>query len=329
MDSVLATLDTVVAAMPNFAAIFVLLLLAKLFYDKTTPYGFDEELVEKDNAAFGVCLAGYLVGVGIALTGALFGTGGDLGEDMVTLLIGGVATILLMRLSVLINDKLILRHFSVDKELIQDRNVGTGFVVGGSCVATGFMLNGVLSGQSSTLAAGIVDIGIYWAVGQAILIVGSLVFQLITSYDIHKVIEDDDNVAAGISFGGFLVALGIITRGALAGATSNLGEEILTTLIFAAFGILFLVCGRIIADRVFLPRSSLSKEVAVDRNPAAGAIAAACFICVALLLSTAINPGATPELEEGEETVVETVVEPDLPDELSDELPDEPSEPEI
>ena len=168
MNVGVATFGIVVDRMPNFGVVFVLLLLAKLFYDKTTSYQFDEELTEKDNAAFGVCLAGYLVGVGIALVGALFGTGDSLGEDMITLLIGGVATILLMRLGVLINDRLILWRFSVDKEVIQDRNVGTGFVVAGSCVATGFMLNGVLSGESSSLLGGIIDIVVYWTATRSV-----------------------------------------------------------------------------------------------------------------------------------------------------------------
>jgi len=306
MDAGVATFWIAVGRMPNFAVIFALLLLAKVFYERTASYQFDEELTEKDNPAFGVCLAGYLVGVAIALVGALFGTGDSLGPDMITLLIGGVATILLMRLGVLVNDKLILRKFSIDKELIQDRNVGTGFVVAGSCVATGFVLNGVLSGESDSLLGGILDIAIYWTVGQAVLVVGALVFQLITSYDVHKVIEEDDNIAAGISFGGFLAALGIITGGALAGATGNLGEEIAITLVLAAVGIFFLICARFIADRVLLPRSPLSKEVAVDRNPAAGAIAAACFIATALLLSASLNPGAPVTAVDSPEIALET-----------------------
>ena len=309
MDAGVATFWIAVGRMPNFAVIFALLLLAKVFYERTTSYQFDEELTEKDNPAFGVCLAGYLVGVAIALVGALFGTGDSLGQDMITLLIGGVATILLMRLGVLVNDKLILWRFRIDKELIQDRNVGTGFVVAGSCVATGFVLNGVLSGESDSLLGGILDIAIYWTVGQAILVLGALVFQLITSYDVHQVIEEDDNMSAGISFGGFLAALGIITGGALAGATGNLGEEIAITLVLATVGIFFLICARIIADRVLLPRSPLSKEVAVDRNPAAGAIAAACFISTALLLSAALNPGAPETAVDRQEIALETDAE--------------------
>ena len=127
-------------------------------------------------------------------------------------------------------------------------------------------------------------------VGQMLLVVGGVLFQMITRYDVHKAIGDDHNVAAGISFGGFLAAIGFIVRGGLAGATSNISEEIATTIVVAGVGMILLVFARIIADKVFLPEASLSKEVADEGNPAAAGVAAACFICVAVMLATSINP---------------------------------------
>ena len=46
-----------------------------------------------------------------------------------------------------------------------------------------------------------------------------------------------------------------------------------------------------IADKVLLPGSPLAKEVAEDQNPAAGAVAAASFLLVAVLFAGAVNPG--------------------------------------
>ena len=290
MDTVMVTLQKVVTSMPQFGMAFVLLLLGKVFYDHTTAYKFNEELTTKDNPAFGTCLSGYLIGLGIAMSGALFGTGWSLRENILIVLAGGIAAVILMRLSVLINDKLILYKFSIDKEMIEDRNLGTGFVVAGSCLATGLMLNGVLTGESASFLMSIRDIIIYFTLGQLILILGGLVFQLMTSYDVYQVIGRDNNIPAGISFGGFLVALGIIIRTGLVGAGSNLLEEIGTMIVIAFVGIILLAITRIIADKVFLPTSALSKEVAKDKNPAAGAIAAACFICIAILLAAAVNP---------------------------------------
>jgi len=303
MDAIMVTLQKVVTSMPQFGMAFVILLLGKVFYDYTTPYHFNEELTTKDNPAFGVCLSGYLIGLGIAMSGALFGAEWSLRENILIVLVGGIAAIILMRLSVFINDKLILYKFSIDKEMIQDRNLGTGFVVAGSCLATGLMLNGVLTGESASFLIGVRDIIVYFAIGQLILVLGGLVFQMMTSYDVQKVIGRDNNIPAGISFGGFLVALGIIIRTGLAGAGSNLLEEIGTIIVIAVVGIVLLAITRIIADKVFLPASPLSKEVATDKNSAAGAIAAACFICIAILLAAAINPNQGIISEEVNTTV--------------------------
>jgi uncharacterized membrane protein YjfL (UPF0719 family) len=286
-------INEILTKMPNFGLLLVGLILSKYFFDMTTKYKFDTELTENDNPAFGVALAGYLFGSGMALSGAVFGAGFSLTEDAIHIAIMSVLIIVLMRVSVIINDLAILYKFSISKELIEDKNVGTGFVLAGGSIATGCMLNGALSGQSDTIASSVVDIIIFWTIGQVILILGGLLFQAITRYDIHKVIGEDNNLAAGLSFGGFLAAQGIIIRNALYGASSNIVDEIIITSVFAVFGVIILIATRIIVDRVFLPKSPLSKEIAVDRNVAAGTMAAASFIIVAIIFAASISPNSS------------------------------------
>ena len=73
----------------------------------------------------------------------------------------------------------------------------------------------------------------------------------------------------------------------------------LITAVIAICGLILLVIGRVIADRVFLPRAALSDEVRAKRNTAA-AIAAASFIVVALIYSGAADPNvALAPLAEG------------------------------
>lgn len=277
--------------LPFFAILLVALFIGKIVYQKTTRFHFDDELTEKDNPAFGVHLALYLLGLMIALGGTVYGGVSFDSIYYLALFLFCMLSIVLMRLSVLINDKVILGKFSIEKEMIQDRNVGTGFVVGGSCIATGLVINGSLSGESvgtnliEWLTRACLDVCIYFAVGQVVLIIGAKVFESIIRYDIHKSIEEDDNMAAGISFGGYLVALGIIMRSALVGATSNLGIELLITLCVALIGIVLLILARLATDKLLLPKSPLSKEVAIDKNPAAAVIAAVSFICIALAFS--------------------------------------------
>ena len=129
--------------------------------------------------------------------------------------------------------------------------------------------------------------------GQAILVVGGLVFHLLAGYDVQKEVGADQNVAAGLCFGGFLAAIGIIVRASLVGADSNLLVEAGITTVCAAAGIVLLVLVHLLVGRIFFAKSPLSKEVVQSKNVAAGAISAACSIGAAPLLAAAIayQPG--------------------------------------
>lgn len=290
LESTMLTIERTAEAFSYFGAVVFMLFIGKFVYNKTTSFDFDNELTDRDNKAFAVALAGYIGGLALALSGTLYATGNGIYWDWIGIGITGLIAIVFMRLSVFVNDKLILYKFDNAKEIVQDKNLGTGFVQGGSCIATGLVLAGALSANSVTFLDKIIDVGIYWAIGQALLVLGGLAFQLITSYDIHKILEDDDNAAAGLSFGAFLVAIGIVTNAALRGASSNIVAELPTIGIWAAMGFLLLVLMRIIVDKVLLPKSSLSHEIKNDRNVGAGAIAAVGFLSVALLFGTAVNP---------------------------------------
>jgi uncharacterized membrane protein YjfL (UPF0719 family) len=295
VEALQVNLEALLMALPYFVILLGALVAGKVFYNRTTPYHFDQELVERDNGAFGVLLGLYLLGLMIAIGGTLYwGIGVD--WRLLLLVVGScVLCILLMRLSVVINDWLLLPRFSIDKEIIQDRNVGTAFVVGGGCVATGLIINGSLSvqipGQDvfTQVQQALLSTLLFFVVGQMLLIVGALVFVQLTAYDVHDTIEKDDNLAAGLSFGGFLVGLGIIVRSAIFHASSDYFIEVLTALVYAALGMVLLLATRVFVDKVLLPSSPLSKEVAQDKNPAAGTLAATCFVCIALAFAWVVD----------------------------------------
>jgi uncharacterized membrane protein YjfL (UPF0719 family) len=292
MEALQSAFEDFLNKMPYFGLLFLLLLLGVLLFKKTLrytrsdgrPFGFDNELTSRDNPAFGVYFAGYIVGLAIALAGTLSGLGDDLVENLTNIAINSLLAIVLMRLSTFVNDWLVLYKFDDKKEIIEDRNAGTSFVYVGSFLATGLMINGVLTGESESLPLMVRDVVFYWLVGQAILILGGRVFQLISHYDVQLVIEKD-NVAAGISFGFFLAAQGAIARMALVGASSEIWSDLITVLVYASLGTVLLCAGRFAADKVMLPASPLDHEIAKDGNTGAAAVVAAMFSAIAILLA--------------------------------------------
>jgi uncharacterized membrane protein YjfL (UPF0719 family) len=290
MPTVLDSLMAVLALFPYFLEALVLFFLGKFVFDLTTPgIRDDRELTESRNPAFGVFWGGYMGGLALAIAGALGSLGPSLLDNAVDLATSGLAAIVLLRLSMAIGQRLVLRGFDVSKEIVEDRNLGAGFAFAGLFLASGLVIAGVMSGRSDSWATMALDIAVYWAAGQAILAASWFAYRLMTGYNVHLAIGEGNNAAAGLSLGGFFVAMGIILRAALTNAGSDLGPELLISLAVGVAGLLLLVLARFLTTLVLLPRLRLADEVAKKGNLAAGAVSATTYIAVALLLGSLVT----------------------------------------
>ena len=246
---------------------FVLFWLGKLVKDlTTTSYSVREELVEKDNVALGVAMAGYYFGLVMAIGGTLSGPSQGLENDLIDIGIYGLLAIILLNLSRLVNDGLILHGFKIRDELIDDQNAGTGAVIAASYIATGLVIFGAVSGE----IGGIVTTVIFWALGQVALVLAGLVYEWITPYSIHDEIEKD-NVAAGVAFAGALVGIGVIVFHASAGNFISWEVNLQDFAIEVVAGLILLPIVRFIADVILLPGQKLTDEIANQEHPNLGA----------------------------------------------------------
>lgn len=246
---------------------FVLFWIGKLVKDlTTTSYSVREELVEKDNVALGVAMAGYYFGLFMAIGGTLSGPSQGLENDLIDIGIYGLLAIILLNLSRLVNDGVILHGFKIRDELIDDQNAGTGAVIAASYIATGLVIFGAVSGE----IGGIVTTVIFWALGQVALVLAGLVYELITPYSIHDEIEKD-NVAAGVAFAGALVGIGIIVFHASAGDFISWTINLQDFAIEVVAGLILLPIVRFISDVILLPGQKLTNEIANQEHPNLGA----------------------------------------------------------
>ncbi len=246
---------------------FVLFWIGKLIKDlTTTSYSVREELVEKDNVALGVAMAGYYFGLIMAIGGTLSGPSQGLENDLIDIGIYGLLAIILLNLSRLVNDGVILHGFKIRDELINDQNAGTGAVIAASYIATGLVIFGAVSGE----IGGIVTTVIFWALGQVALVLAGLVYEWITPYSIHDEIEKD-NVAAGVAFAGALVGIGIIVFHASAGNFISWTVNLQDFAIEVVAGLILLPIVRFISDVILLPGQKLTDEIANQEHPNLGA----------------------------------------------------------
>ena len=248
---------------------FILLYVAKLLYDLFTPYSLNEQLTEKDNKAVAVAFSGYMLGILIIILGVYSSDGYNavaennyivILQDILSTLVWGIFGILLLNLSRVINDKLILSHFSNTKELITDRNIGTGAVIWGTYIGAALIIRAAIGGEAVNWLIDIVSALIYYVLAQLAFIIYGWIYQWMSRFDLHAEIEKD-NIAAGLAFGLSLTAMAIILSGYIA-----IHDSLTGLLVWFVIGLFLLVVSRYVVDKLVLPGSLLDEEIARDQN---------------------------------------------------------------
>ncbi len=253
----------------SFLALYMFtFLVAKFIKSLLSPYLINNELINKNNTALGVSTAGYFIGVTAVYVGVFDGPRMPSWQEEVVH-VGGYSMlgVFLLNFSRYINDKLILYKFSNNKEIIEDQNIGTGFVQAASYTASGLIIGGTLHSEGGSLVTSLA----FFVFGQICLILFALLYDWLTPYSVHGEIEEE-NTAAGMGFAGGFIAIGIIVMkgvsGEFVGWTSNLSN--------LAFNIellfIYLVFVRFFFDKILIPHRDLNKLIAIDKNLSAGTL---------------------------------------------------------
>lgn len=242
----------------------VLLVLARLVKDWLTPYVLTEELTTKDNPALGLSVAGYYGGVLLACLGPMSTPpDGDVALWQDLLVTGGyaLAGIVLLNAARVAVDLVLLRDFSTVKEIITDRNAGTGAVEMGVYLAMGLVICGALQGHGGgpDTALGSVALGV---VG---LLLYGMIYRKVCGYDLHGEIERD-NVAAGVALGMNLIAAGVILMKGMLGDFLDWPTHLTQFGLTFALGAVLLLLLRVLVDVFILPGVRIKDEIVKDRN---------------------------------------------------------------
>jgi uncharacterized membrane protein YjfL (UPF0719 family) len=184
-----------------------------------------------------------------------------------------------------IADKIMLRSFDAVKEIVEDRNCGTGVIVAANHIAMGLVVYGAVAGEGTFLSA-----VVFWILGQLALIVATWFYSRILPFDIHKQIEKD-NVAAGVSFAGVLVATGNIVRFAIQGNFVSWERDLLFFAVVMGTGAILLPMSRLIVERIMLSGRRLVDEIAKQQVPNIGAaiIEASIYVALSFLIGWSVS----------------------------------------
>lgn len=241
------------------------------------------ELFVKDNPAVAIALVGYYFGIVIALGGVLDKTLSILPEKLLNLASYGCLVILLMLAGAWVGDRLILKHFDCDREIIQERNIGAAFVEAGNHIANGLILNASLGGEGGNLLVGFAC----WLIGLGVLVLASAVYPRFAKYNVFREIEKRNNPAAGIACAGLLVATGNIVRVAFAPEFQDWVSSFRVYGLNLLFCLALLVAIRWLADLILVPGVKISDEIVNQEVPnlGAGLIEAFAYIAASFLIA--------------------------------------------
>lgn len=282
----MAQLDIFVAGVVYLAAVFVLLVIGKLAYNLVRPrFDVKHELFEKDNFALALGVVGYYLGLVIALGGVLDGEGSGLRDDLIDIGLYGILAIVLLNVSAVLNDKIILRKFNNQKEIVDDQNAGTGAIEAGHHIANGLIVSGAVSGEQGHLLVSLA----FWALGQVALVVMGEIYTKASSFDVHGEIEKD-NVAVGVAFAGMLIATGNIVRLAIMGTFQSWARDLTEFGVYFVMAIVLLPLIRFATDKLLVPGVRLNDEMVGQEKPnvGAGALEAFSYVAGSMLIGWAI-----------------------------------------
>jgi len=250
-----------------------------------------EELAERDNFAFGLSFSGGMIALALMMTGVVSGEAND---NLITegLLVGlyGAVGILLIKLGRVIQDKLVMTSIPIQEE-IRKGNLAAAFLDMAGTIATGFVLRSVFIWVENETITGLVIVLVAFLLTQLLLALVTK-FRLTVYEKRHpdgclQVALKAGNVALSLRYFGHVIGIALVMSAASSFVIYNsqyLGLALFTwvvvTIVFSV--ILSLISS--VARFIILAGIDVVEEVDHQENVAIGAIEAAIYVSVAILI---------------------------------------------
>ncbi|MDH5721554.1 MAG: DUF350 domain-containing protein [Spirochaetia bacterium] len=247
--------------------------------DKIAPYSIQEQLGTHKNLAVSISLTGYLIGIVFILLGSYLGPSKGLKQDIINFIGYGLMGVLLLNAARFINNKLLFRKFYSVDEIVRDKNAGAGAVEFGSYIASALIVAGSIYGEGGS----ILSVLVFFSMGQLVLLAATIVYNLITPFDIHHEIEKD-NAAAGIAFAGILAGTGVILLKGIAGNFIDWKTSLIDFGISVAISLAIFPLVRLLLDKIMLPKIDLNSSIAKDQNIAVALLEMSASISIAIII---------------------------------------------
>ena len=258
MSKYLSDLDYWAIPLIYVFSCFILFVAGKFIYQLFhRSINVDHEMVEQDNFAFAVSNLGYYIALLLAVCGSMMGDGThELGHDLLVMGGFGLGAILLLNISILINDKVLFSRFDLRKSICASQNTAVGIMEGANCIANGLIIFGVLTVEADHILIALA----YWAIAQVLLLILMFAQTKMVPYNLFEQLEKG-NTAVAVSAAGFLIGLANIIRYAIETEHESWGDSLTAIGIQLVVALLIFPVLRFLTDKLLLPGRSITDEL--------------------------------------------------------------------
>lgn len=256
--------------------LLLLIVLAGFLWLTGKMEGYDpvNEMLFRDNPALAIRYALFAIAVIFAVLGIFDRTQGDSGAWLFTQ--HAILAVLLIHLSRYLNDWLILYHFSNNHEVVEEKNVAVALVEGATYLASAYVVAGAFYDWENSLAMAIV----WFLIGQALLIVMAALYRAVDR-DIDAAL-DQQNLAAAISLGGFLLSAGMVCGAVISGPSEGWRHDMIIVAAYLIAWTVLMLVTHWLSDLLRFHSTRLRDEVMEQRNIAAALFKAVIFLALTL-----------------------------------------------
>ncbi len=276
----------------NLAIVIILFTSLRLFSAKVAHISTISNILKIDNAALGISLAGVTFGVAIMLSGTIYGyPNSGLFTSALYVLTYGIIGIILMGVTRIIFDKFTLPNISIREE-ISKGNIAVGLVDAANVIAAAIIIKSLMMWVTHSNLQDLIAVLIGFAISQVILTSALYIKRFAfrrkhAGYRIQQELKDG-NIALALSFSGRKIA----TAFAITIASNfDFFEVYDFTIIFMPWIIICIIAVLVLhsiaylASRVVLFNVATMSEILDKRNITVGAIHAAVYVSIGLIIS--------------------------------------------
>ena len=258
-----------------------------------------DELAERDNFAFGIAIAGGIIGVTLILAAATSGESELTFMDELTVVITyAVVGVALLKIGMLINDIVVLPGFSI-REQIRDKNLAAGVVQAANLVALGVLVNGAMNWSEGGPLQALFSVVIVFVLSQVVVLAATrarfAIYARRNSGSSWQEAIQAGNTALGVRYSGHLIGTALVASSAGGLVTFSQGiamDAWLTYLIWLGWALglaAVLLVLSMLAQRAILGQIDVVEEVDNQRNAGVAFIEAAVFIGLGLIIKAILG----------------------------------------